>query len=226
MAIQAVVASDHRLFRQAVKAILEREGISVIAEGCDGRETVKLATQLQPEIVLLDVHIALLNGIDASRKILRTSPVTKIILLVDEFAAGNVREALHAGVVGFVLKTAPACELTKAIQIVCRGIVYLDSGTNRSLSEAVAEDVPCGGNLLTLREREVLQLICEGKAVKEMAAILGISQKTVESHRQRITAKLKMTQTAELVRYAVRCGMITACASLTLNGPLLLRDLL
>ena len=210
MAIRGMVGGDHRLFRQAVKAILEGEGISVIAEGCDGRETVKLANQLRPEIVVLDVHIALLNGIDAAKQILKTSPVTKILLLADEVAAGNVRRALHAGVAGFVLKSAPACELTKAIQTVCRGIVYLDSGTNRALSQTVAEEVPCGADPLTLREREVLQLICEGKAVKEIAAMLGISQKTAESHRHRITQKLKVTQTAELVRYAVRCGMISA----------------
>src|SRR5262249_29805719 len=119
MAIRAVVAGDHRLFRQAVKALLEREGISVIEEGWDGSETVNMAGRLRPEIVVLDAHIALLNGIDAAKQILKTSPGTKIILLGDEVVAGNVREALRAGVAGFVLKTAPACDLTKAIQTVC-----------------------------------------------------------------------------------------------------------
>jgi DNA-binding NarL/FixJ family response regulator len=216
MEIRALVADDHKLFRQAVRAILERDGITVIAEAGDGREAVKLADQFRPEIVVIDIHIALLNGIDATKQILKTSTVTKIILLAREISSGQVREALHTGVGGIVLKTAPACELTQAIRTVCRGIVYLDSATRRVLSEVDAEGVSDEANPLTLREREVLQLICEGKTVKEIAALLDIGQKTAESHRQRIMTKLKVTQTAELVLYAVRCGMIRACVGVIL----------
>jgi DNA-binding NarL/FixJ family response regulator len=216
MEIRAVIADDHKLFRQAVRAILERDGIRVIAEAGDGREAVKLANELQPEVVVIDIHIALLNGIDATKQILKTSTITKIILLAREISPGHVREALQTGVGGIVLKTAPAGELTQAIRTVCRGIVYLDSATHRVLSEADAEGVSGDADPLTLREREVLQLICEGKTVKEIAALLDIGQKTAESHRQRIMTKLRVTQTAELVLYAVRSGIIRACVGVIL----------
>ena len=218
MEIRAVIADDHTLFRQAVRAILERDGIRVIAEAGDGREAVKLANQLQPEIVVIDIHIALLNGIDATKQILKTATITKAILLAREISPGQVREALHTGVGGIVLKTASAGELTHAIRTVCRGIVYLDSATHRVLSEAGVEGVPGQANPLTLREREVLQLICEGKTVKAIAALLDIGQKTAESHRQRMMTKLKVTQTAELVLYAVRSGIIRACVGVILCG--------
>ena len=216
MEIRAVIADDHKLFRQALTAILERDGIRVLAEAGDGREAVKLADELRPEIVVIDIHIAQLNGIDVTKQILKTSTITKIILLAREISPEQIREALHTGVGGIVLKTAPACELTQAIRTVCRGIVYLDSAIHCVLSEADAEGVSCEANTLTLREREVLQLICEGKTVKEIAAVLDIGQKTAESHRQRIMMRLRVTQTAELVLYAVRCGMIRACIGVIL----------
>src|SRR5260370_42273728 len=157
MEIRAVVADDHKLFRQAVRAIFERDGIRVVAEAGDGREAVKLAGQLRPEIIVIDIHIALLNGIDAAKQILKASPITKIILLAREISPGHVREALHTGVGGIVLKTPPAAELTQAIGTVCRGIVYLDSPTHRVLSEADAEGVSRDPVLQTLPEREFLR---------------------------------------------------------------------
>jgi two-component system response regulator NreC len=216
--MRAIIADNHLLFRHAVKALLERDGIEVVAEASDGRQALKLAEQFRPEVVLLDVHLALLNGIDATRLILKTLPATKCIVLADELAGGSMREALDAGVVGFVLKSSPDSELTKAVEAVCRGIIYLDPGSNLALAKVLAEDPSGVACPLTVREREVLQLICEGKTVKEIAAILGIGQKTVESHRQRITVKLKVSQTADLVRYAVRNGLIRACVGLSVYG--------
>jgi two-component system response regulator NreC len=217
--MRAIVAHNELLFRRAVKVLLERDGIEVVAEASDGRQAVKLAGQFRPEVVLMDAHLALLNGIDATRIILKTLPATKCIVLADELAWGSMREALDAGVAGFVLKSSPDSELTKAIQEVCRGTIYLDPGSNLAFARALAEE-PGGGVEcpLTVREREVLQLICEGKTVKEIADILGIGQKTVESHRQRITSKLNVSQTAELVRYAVRNGLIRACVCLSVYG--------
>ena len=219
MSMKTLIADSHLLFRHALKAVLEHEGFEVVAEASDGRQAVKLTEQFRPEVVLLDVHLELLNGIDATKQILKVLPSTKSILLADELTGGSMREALQAGVAGFVLKSSPHSELTKAIEAVCKGITYLDSASSlafaRVLEEQSIEDEDCP---LTTREREVLQLICEGKPVKEVASILGIGQKTAESHRRRITDKLKVTQTADLVRYAVRYGLIQACVGFSACG--------
>ena len=210
MSLHILLADDHPIVRQGLKVLLEREGFTVVGEASDGREAVRLAQELYPDIALLDLTMPLLNGIDTGRAILQTSPKTKIVLLTMYAEDHYVLEALRAGIKGYDLKTKAAEELVQAIQEVSRGKLYLTPGVSEAVVQAYLAKSELPPEPLSLREREVLQLIAEGKTTKEVAVVLGISAKTADSHRTRIMAKLNIHETASLVRYAIRRGLIQA----------------
>ena len=208
MPLRIILADDHLIVRQGLRSVLEQEAYTVLGEAGDGREALRLAQELRPDVAVLDLAMPLLNGLDAAREIRRVSPQTKTILLTMHTEDPYVMEALRAGVKGYVLKTQAAQDLVQAIKEVSRGAMYLSPGISRTVVEAYLAKSELPPDPLTSREREVLQLIAEGKTTKEVAVILGVSVKTAESHRTRIMGKLEIHETASLVRYAIRRGLV------------------
>jgi two-component system response regulator NreC len=208
MTIRVVLADDHQLVRQSLKALLEREGFQVAAEASDGQEALRLVPNVSPDVAILDISMPILNGLDASRELKRSSPKTKTILLTQHDEDQYVTEALRAGVRGYVLKNQAATDLVHAIQQVCRGEIYLSPSISRTVVEAFLSKTALPTDPLTSRERQILQLIGEGKSSREVAALLGISIKTAESHRTRLMRKLDIHELASLVRYAIRRGLV------------------
>ncbi len=208
MPIRVLLADDHALVRQGLKTLLEKEGMQVAGEASDGQEAVRLASTVLPEVAILDISMPLLNGLDAARELHRSCPKTKTILLTRHDEDQYVTEALRAGVKGYVLKTQAATDLVQAIDQVCRGGVYLSPGISRAVVDAYRSKAELATDPLTTRERQVLQLVGEGKSTKDVARLLGISVKTAESHRARLMRKLDIHETASLVRYAIRRGLI------------------
>ena len=208
MTTRVVLADDHVLVRQSLKSLLEREGFQVVAEASDGQEALRHVESLQPHIAVMDISMPILNGLDAARELTRCSPKTKTILLTQHDEDQYVSEALAAGVKGYVLKNQVASDLIQAIQQVSRGQVYLSPGVSRAVMEAYRSKSERPADPLSARERQVLQLIAEGKSTRDVASLLGISVKTAESHRTRLMQKLDIHETASLVRYAVRRGIV------------------
>jgi two-component system response regulator NreC len=208
MPLRIILADDHLIVRQGLRSILEQEAYTVLGEAGDGREAIRLAQELGPDVAVLDLAMPLLNGLDAAREITRVSPQTKTILLTMHTEDPYVMEAMRAGVKGYLLKTQAAQDLVRAVREVSRGAMYLSPGISRTVVEAYLAKSELPPDPLTSREREVLQLIAEGKTTKQVAVILGVSVKTAESHRTRIMGKLEIHETATLVRYAIRRGLI------------------
>lgn len=208
MPIRIVLAEDHVLVRQGLKSLLDREGYNVVGEGSDGQEALKHVASLQPDIAIMDISMPLMNGINCAREIHRSSPNTKAIVLTQHDEDEYVSEALDAGVKGYVLKSQVASDLLEAIRQVSRGQVYLSPGVAQAVMNAYKKKAEKPKDPLTPRERQVLQLIAESKSTKDVASLLGISVKTAESHRSRLMQKLDIHDTAGLVRYAVRRGMV------------------
>lgn len=208
MPIRIVLADDHVLVRQGLRSLLEREKFQVVAEASDGQEAVRLTETYHPDIAVIDISMPILNGIDAVRELGRSCPKTKTILLTQHEEDQYIREALGVGVKGYVLKNQVASDLVHAIQQVSRGQFYLSPGVSRAVVEAYRTKADSPADPLTARERRVLQLIAEGKSTKDAASLLGISVKTAESHRMRLMQKLDIHETASLVRYAVRRGLV------------------
>jgi DNA-binding NarL/FixJ family response regulator len=208
MPTRIVLADDHVLVRQGLKSLLEREHFQVMAEASDGQDAVRLVETHHPDIAIMDISMPTLNGIDAARGLSRTAPKTRVILLTQHEEEQYIHEALEAGVKGYVLKNQVANDLIQAIRQVCRGEFYLSPGISRAVMEAYRNKSERPTDPLTVRERQVLQLIAEGKSTKDTASVLGISVKTAESHRMRLMQKLNIHETASLVRYAVRRGLI------------------
>ena len=208
MPTRIVLADDHALVRQGIKSLLEREGMQVIAEAGDGQEAVRHAESLNPDIVVMDIGMPTLNGMDAARELGRCCPKTKPILLTQHDEDQYVSEALDAGVKGYVLKSQVASDLLLAIHQVLKGQVYLSPGISGAVMAAYRSKSRRPADPLTARERQVLQLIAEGKSTKDIASLLGVSVKTAESHRSRLMQKLDIHETASLVRYAVKRGLV------------------
>jgi len=206
--LRILLADDHLVFRQGLKSLLEREGLQIIGEAADGQEAIRRARDLSPDVAVLDLAMPLLNGLDAAREIVRASPRTRPILLTMHTEDPYVMEALRAGIKGYVLKTQPSTDVVQAIQEVARGRIYLSPGISRTVVDAYLAKTELPPDPLSPREREVLQLVAEGKTTKEIARLLGVSVKTAENHRTRILAKLDIHETAGLVRYAIRRGLI------------------
>ncbi len=208
MPTRILLADDHLIVRQGLRALLEREGFAVVAEVSDGQEAARVARERCPDVAVLDFAMPLLNGLDAAREILRACPRAKAILLTMHTDDHYVLEALQAGVKGYVVKTQATADLVRAIHEVLRGSAYLSPGISETVVQAYLSKSGAPVDPLSPREREVLQLVAEGKSTKEIARLLGISFKTAESHRTRIMKKTNIHETASLVRYAVRRGLI------------------
>jgi two-component system response regulator NreC len=194
--------------RQGLKALLEREGFDIVGEASDGHEASRLARDLSPDVAILDIAMPLLNGIEAGRAISRRCPSVRTIALTVHTENHYVMAALEAGFSGYVLKSQAAAQLVRAIREVTRGSVYLSPGVSRTVVDASLSKASLPADPLTGREREVLQLVAEGKTTKQIAKLLGVTAKTAESHRTRIMTKLEIHETAGLVRYAIRQGLI------------------
>lgn len=208
MAIRVLLADDHVLVRQGLKSLLERERFEVVAEASDGQEVIRLAETVHPDIAVMDISMPTLNGIDAARELARFCPKTKVILLTQHEEEQYIYEALQARVKGYVLKSQVASDLVHAMQQVSKGGIYLSPGVSQAVVEAYRSKSEKPSDPLSGRERQVLQLIAEGRSTKDVASLLGISVKTAESHRSRLMQKLDIHETASLVRYAVRRGLV------------------
>jgi two-component system, NarL family, response regulator NreC len=175
MTPRILLADDHVIVRQGFRALLEREGLEVVAEAADGHEAVRLASDLRPEVAILDFAMPLLNGLDAAKEIRLRSPGTRMILLTVHTEDHYVLEALQAGVHGYVVKTQAASDLVQAIRAIGGQAIYLSPTISRAVVEAYFEKAAPPGDVLSSRERQVLQLVAEGKTTKEIAAVLGIT---------------------------------------------------
>jgi two-component system, NarL family, response regulator NreC len=208
--IRVLLADDHELVRDGIKITLESNGLTIVGEASEGREAVKMARDLKPDVAVFDVSMPGLNGVDAARLAIKETPGLKIVLLTVHTENEYVDEALKAGVSGYVLKKQATADLVRAIEQVSLGNIYLSPGISRAVMEAFRSGTQLASRTLTAREREVLQLIAEGKTTKEIGGVLGISVKTAETHRSRVMDKLEIRDTAGLVRYAIRVGLISA----------------
>jgi two-component system, NarL family, response regulator NreC len=208
MPTQVLLADDHGIVRDGIKILLEREGYHVNAEAANGQDAVRLALERRPDVAVLDITMPILNGVDAAREILQKLPKTKAILLTVHDENMYVLDGLRAGVKGFVTKTHATEDLVRAIREAMRGKTYLSPEVSQAVIEAYQNKSEMCRDPLSPRERQVLQLIAEGKTSKEIACVLHISVKTAETHRSRIVEKLGIHEIAGLVRYAIRRGMI------------------
>ena len=208
MPTRVLLADDHALIRQGLKALLETQGFQVVGEASDGEESLHLAETTRPDVAILDISMPVLNGVDTARQLKKSSPNIKIVLLTQHDEDLYVTEALRAGAKGYVLKSQAANDLIQAIREVCRGSVYLSPKISRTVVDAYLSKTYVPTDPLSGRERQVLQLVGEGKSTKGIAVHLGISVKTAESHRARLMKKLDIHETASLVRYAIRRGLI------------------
>lgn len=205
--LRVLLADDHAILRDGLKSILKEQDMEVVGEVSDGLQAIKACEKLAPEVAVLDISMPLLNGIDATREIHKVSPNTKVMVLTMHTEERYVLAALRAGVSAYVLKSKAASNLIRAIDAARNGEVYLCPGVSKAVVDAcMASNTTIGA--LSTREREVLQLIAEGKNVKEVGDILGISTKTAESHRANIMQKLGIHDVAGLVHYAIKEGLI------------------
>ena len=210
--IRLVIADDHRLFLMGLRQFLGKQpGIHIVGEAVTGLEAVAAAAEHRPHILLLDISMPELNGIEAARRIHEETPGTRVIILSMYADRRYVTESLRAGAMGYLLKSSPPEEVLRAIRKVSGGQFYLAEG----IEQVVAEYVQTSGaseasafGVLSSREREVLQLLAEGKSTKQIGDLLHVSVKTVETHRQHIMDKLHLRTVAELTRYAIREGLI------------------
>jgi DNA-binding NarL/FixJ family response regulator len=209
------MADDHVVMRSGLRALLERQpNLEVVGESADGRETIALAASLKPDVVVMDVGMPGLNGIEATKTIVAERPATAVIVLSMHADESYVMRALKAGARAYLLKDSAAADLIHAIEMVSQGKSYFSPKVSRILAEDYVRVLKQKGaedsyDLLTSREREILQLLAEGKANKEVASALNISPYTVETHRGHILQKLNLHNPAELVLYAVRKGIIS-----------------
>ncbi len=204
--LRVLLADDHDVVRQGLRALLERHGLDVVAEASDGRTAVEQTTALRPDVAVLDVAMPVLNGVDAANEITRCLPATRVILLTALNDVQFVAGALRAGVRGFVTKVQDIEDLVQAIRQVAEGRLYASAGVSQAVLDAAqAVDTVAA---LSPRERQVVRLIAEGKSTKQIAELLKISVKTAEFHRARLMEKLNIHDTAGLVRYAIREGLI------------------
>ena len=210
MPIRILLIDDHALVREGLRLILGVEKMDVVGEASDGEEGVRLARELQPDVAVIDLSMPRMNGFDTGSEILRVSPSTITILLTMHAEVQFLLQALAAGFRGCVLKSNAASELIRAIRHLAEGgSRYLSAGVSMAVVDAYLEGKESTPDPLTVRERQVLRLIADGRSTKEVAAALGLSVKTAECHRSHIMEKLDIHETASLVRYAIRRQLVT-----------------
>jgi DNA-binding NarL/FixJ family response regulator len=207
MPIRILLADDHVMVRQGLRTLLEQAGMVVMGEASDGQEALQLAHAQPPDVAVLDLAMPHLNGLETARRLREAVPQAKIVLLTVHTEDPYVLEAMHAGAVGYVLKSQAAADIVQAIRDVLQGGIYLSPRVSRAVVQAYLTRSELPPDPLTSREREILQLIAEGQTTKEIAWRLGLSVKTVESHRINLMRKLDIHETATLVRYAIRRGL-------------------
>lgn len=207
--VRLLLADDHVIVRQGLKSLLEHEGFEVVGEAANGLDAVKMCEAMGPDIAVLDVSMPVLNGMEATRQIRKERPKTKIILLTMYAVDRFILQGLRAGASAYVLKSKDAQGLLDAIKAVRRGEVYLSPGVSGAVVDAFLTRTELPSDRLSNRERQVLQLIAEGKSTKQIGEILCISAKTVESHRANTMEKLQIFNVPGLVRYAICQGLIT-----------------
>lgn len=210
-----LVADDHGVVRKGLRFLLERqEDLEVVGEAGDGREVIRMAEELDPHIIVMDIAMPQLNGIDAAEQVLRRSPETKIIVLSMYADEEFLTRALMVGVKSYLLKDSAEVDLLQAIRAVTVGKSFFSPAIAQALAEDYVRQLQNKGlqdsyDLLTTREKEILQLLAEGKSNKEVATVLNVSPYTVETHRLHLMQKLNLHNTAEIVLYAVRKKIIT-----------------
>lgn len=209
--LRLVIADDHRLFLLGLRQFLGKQpGVQIVGEAVTGLEAVAAAAEHRPDILLLDISMPELNGIEAARRIHEETPGTRVIILSMHADRRYVTEALRAGARGYLLKNCPPEEVLRAIRKVSSAQFYLAEGIEQLVAEYVQACGPGGDSafgVLSSREREVLQLLAEGKSTRQIGDLLSVSAKTVETHRQHIMDKLHLRTVAELTRYAIREGL-------------------
>jgi DNA-binding NarL/FixJ family response regulator len=220
--ISILLTEDHAFVREGLRNMLEfEEDLKVVGEAEDGRQAVEMVKQLRPSVVLMDISMPNLNGLEATRQILKAVPATKVLMLSAHGEDAYIASAMESGAAGYVLKQTSADDIYRAIRSVHEGKTFFSPSVSWRLNQADSQPSDQGGMShpksadLTSREMEVLQLVAEGKANKETAAELGISMKTVEKHRDHLMKKLNIHDTANLTRYAISAGIIESSGLLT-----------
>jgi len=212
--IRVLLADDHTLVRAGIRSLLETiENLEVIAECGDGREALELISLHRPDLALLDIGMPGMNGIEIARQSVRVSPKTKIVILSMYDDRTHVTQSLRAGVAGYLLKGAAVAELPLAIKAVMTGGTYLTPRVSRHVVDGFLKDEPSHGDPLEAlppRQREILQLIAEGRSTKEIAGMFDVSVKTIETHRARLMERLGIHDVAGLVRFAIRAGVVSS----------------
>jgi DNA-binding NarL/FixJ family response regulator len=218
-----LLAEDHTIVREGFRKMLEVEDdLEIVGEAQDGRQAVALTKKFRPEVVLMDIAMPLLNGLEATRQVLKSVPTTKVLMLSAHSDDAYVTNATESGAVGFLLKQTSAHEVCRAIREVHAGKTFFSPSISKRQGRLNPQSIDRVGTLkkknaeLTSREMEVLQLIAEGKANKETASELGIGLKTVEKHREHLMEKLDIHDTAGLTRYAISAGIIESSVQLTI----------
>ncbi|HUI82558.1 MAG TPA: response regulator transcription factor [Bryobacteraceae bacterium] len=207
--IRIILADDHAVVRQGFKMILGAQpDMEIVGEAGNGREAVELVEKLKPDVVVMDVAMPELNGIEATRRVAASVPHTRVIALSMHKDSVYVREVLRAGARGYLLKDSDAGDLVSAVRAVAKGDGYLSPSVSNAVLDDYRKHVTDPIDLLTSREREVLQMLAEGKTNKEIATVLNLSVYTVDAHRGRIMEKLNLHSINELVRFAVRHGLV------------------
>ena len=211
--VRIMLADDHKLFRAGIFALVQTlRGIEIVAEAADGREALRLVAAHRPDVVLMDVMMPNLNGLDAAARIARAFPRTRVVIVSMNADEDSVLKSLRAGAAGYVVKTADPAELELAIRAAARGERFLSSAVSEHVVAACLKRVDreqTSLERLTPRQREVLQLIAEGHTTKEIAARLDISAKTAESYRGELMKVLEIHDVASLTRYAIRAGLVS-----------------
>ncbi len=210
--VRVVLVEDHALVRAGIRSLLEKlADLEVVAEAGDGRTALGMITQHQPDVVLMDIKMAGLNGLEATTRIMRDMPGVRVVILSMYANEEYVIQALRVGASGYLLKDAGTAELEVAIRAAARGETYLSPAISRRMIQDYLQLVGGEGGALeqlTPRQREVLQLVAEGHSVREIAQILQVSTKTVETHRAQLMERLDIYDVAGLVRYAIRVGLV------------------
>jgi DNA-binding NarL/FixJ family response regulator len=212
--IKVVLAEDHTIVRQGLRSLLDQQaGIEVVAEAEDGRQAVRIAEQLQPDVVLMDFSMPGLNGLEATRQIKQRVPDVKVLILTRHANREYIESILRAGASGYLIKKSAADDLIIAIMSVARGDSFLDPSISTTVKEGLLQqsegETQVYDGKITPREREVLQLIVEGHPNREIASILHISVKTVDNHRANLMQKIDVHSTPDLTQYAIRKGIIS-----------------